>query len=270
LQVGNLKSQAAYQMAMGEDFEIMEIDGNNVERYKLFCKKSKSKTEPYRQKLDWFLGRLGEGLKYHLLLVNENGKMASRGFIEYIPGEYAWRAVYAKGYDVIHCLWVTGRHKEKGHGSRLLDRCLQESAERGSKGVAVVTSSKVWMAGSEIFEKKGFRKVDGWSTFELLVKKFGDAPDPLLPGNWEKRAEAFGDGLTVVRANQCPFIQDAEDIVREYAGQNGMQFRSVILQTAAEVRERAPSPYGVFNLVKNGELISYHYLLKKDLDKVLA
>ena len=231
-----LNDTMLFYLTMGEDFEIVDIDGSNVERYKLFCKKSKSKTEPYRQKLDWFMERLGEGLRYQLLLVNENGKMASRGFIEYIPGEYAWRAAYAKGYDVIHCLWVTGRHKGRGHGSRLLDGCLQESEERGSKGVAVVTSSKVWMAGSEIFERKGFRKVDGWSTFDLLVKKFGDAPDPLFPRDWEERAAAFGDGLTVVRANQCPFIQDAEDIVREYAGQNGMQFRSVKLQTAAEIR----------------------------------
>jgi hypothetical protein len=74
----------------------------------------------------------------------------------------------------------------------------------------------------------------------------------------------------VVRASQCPFVQDAEDIVRDYAGEKGIQFKAVELRTAREVREEAPSPYGIFNIVHNGKLISYHYLLKKDLDKVFA
>jgi hypothetical protein len=202
--------------------------------------------------------------------VDENGRRASRGFIEYIPGEYAWRAVDAEEYDVIHCLWVTGKHKKKGHGSRLLGRCLEESEGRGSKGVAVVTSSKVWMAGSKIFAKAGFEKVDEFSPFELLVKKFEDAPDPSFPTNWDERALKYGEGLTVVRASQCPFVQDAEDIVRNYAVERGMPFKAVELKTAREVQEKAPSPYGIFNIVHDGKLISYHYLLKKDLDKVFA
>jgi hypothetical protein len=39
----------------------------------------------------------------------------------------------------------------------------------------------------------------------------------------------------------------------------------VDLESAAQVRRLSPSPYGVFGIVLEGQLISYHYLLEKDL-----
>ena len=42
------------------------------------------------------------------------------------------------------------------------------------------------------------------------------------------------------------------------------------LETAADVQARAPSPYGVFGVVLDGELLSYHYLLEKDLAALVA
>lgn len=40
-------------------------------------------------------------------------ELPERGFIEYLPGEHAWRAVHADGYLFIHCLWVVGKSKGK-------------------------------------------------------------------------------------------------------------------------------------------------------------
>jgi hypothetical protein len=51
----------------------------------------------------------------------------SIAFIEYIPGEYAWRAVNADGYMLIHCIWVVGSGKNKGYATRLLRLCEQEA-----------------------------------------------------------------------------------------------------------------------------------------------
>ena len=42
------------------------------------------------------------------------------------------------------------------------------------------------------------------------------------------------------------------------------------LKTAADVQARSPSAYGVFGVVLDGELLSYHYLLEKDLMALLA
>ena len=95
--------------------EIIEVDETNVSQQGFFCYKSKPKAEGYRRKLNWLKNRFLEGMKTKI--VYENGR--SVGFIEYIPGESAWRAVNADDYLVIHCIWVVGRGKKKGYGSRL-------------------------------------------------------------------------------------------------------------------------------------------------------
>jgi hypothetical protein len=43
----------------------------------------------------------------------------------------------------------------------------------------------------------------------------------------------------------------------------------VELNSASDVRTRSPSPYGTFGVVLDGRLVSYHYLLRKDADRLL-
>jgi hypothetical protein len=52
---------------------------------------------------------------------HQDARASECSFIEYIPGEQAWRAVHADGYLLIHCLWVVGKSK----GPRLC-YCLAE------------------------------------------------------------------------------------------------------------------------------------------------
>ncbi len=72
-----------------------------------------------RKNLAWLKKRFDEGLKIKML------ELPERGFIEYIPGEYAWRCVDAKGYMFIHCLWVVGKSKGKNFGELLLNECIR-------------------------------------------------------------------------------------------------------------------------------------------------
>jgi len=102
---------------MHADYQILDIDASNVDQHGFFCYMSKRKSASYRQKRDWLERRFAEGLKIKILHETGGRDVA---FIEYIPGEHAWRAVQAPGYMVIHCLWVVGRGKRKGYGSRLL------------------------------------------------------------------------------------------------------------------------------------------------------
>ena len=48
----------------------------------------------------------------------------------------------------------------------------------------------------------------------------------------------------------------------------------VKLDTAEAVRRKSPAPYGVFGIVWDGELFTYHYLGRKELrrldEKVLS
>lgn len=195
----------------------------------------------------------------------------SIAFIEYIPGEYAWRAVNADGYMLIHCIWVVGSGKNKGYATRLLRLCEQEALQAEMIGIAMVTSSSVWLVDKKILLKKGFKVVDEAPPyFDLLVKKFGTAPDPSFPEDWEARAARFGEGLTIIRSNQCPYIPDAVSAAREYALEKDIPFNEIELNNAKQVQEISPSPYGLYGMVYNGQLLSYHYLLKKDFDKFIS
>lgn len=253
-----------------KEYEIIDITPDNVEEYDLLCKKSKKKEEGYKRKLSWFMDRYKEGLRIKLLWVNERGKMTSRGFIEYIPGEFAWRAVKAKGYMLIHCLWVVGRWRKKGLGRLLIDGCVEDAKEQGMVGVAMVTSTRPWLADKGIFLKQGFEMVDtAPPSFELVVKQFKDGSYPSFPKNWNQRLKRFGDGVTAVYTVQCPYIPEAVDLVLDVAKEAGIKAEAVELKSARQVQQRAPTPYGTFSIIYNSKLVSSLYMLKEDLLKKL-
>jgi hypothetical protein len=77
-------------------------------------------------------------------------------------------------------------------------------------------------------------------------------------------AARFGKGLTILRSDQCPYLPDATRILLEAAAKKKIKVRVVEFRTAAGVQTHSPSPYGVFNVVYNGRLLGYHYLLKED------
>ncbi len=239
---------------------MVDVNADNVEQTGFFCYMSKPKAEGYKRKLNWLKKRFTEGMQLKMF------ELPERGFIEYIPGEYAWRAVDAEGYMMIHCLWVVGKSKEKGLCGVLLEECIRDAKASGMNGVAMVTSEKVWLAGKKILLKHGFESVgEAPPAFNLMVKKFRDSPSPTFFDNWQKKASRYGPGLTVIRSDQCPYIPDATSHVLKTAENLGIQSRVIELESSQDVRERAPSPYGVFSIVYNGRLVSYHYLLPKDL-----
>jgi GNAT superfamily N-acetyltransferase len=250
-------------MATGK---IVTVKADNIDRYGFFCLMSRRKAEGYRRKHDWLIERFKEGLMLKLILEGERPV----GFIEYAPAEAAWRPVHAKGYVVIHCLWVVGKWKGQGYGTRLLRNCVADAKKMGAHGVAMVTSSRVWLAGRDLLEKKGFECVDEAPPgFELMVKRFGEARMPRFPKDWAKRSGKYGSGLTILRTDQCPYIDDAVRIVAEAAQDKDLDVKVVSCDKAQQARSRSPSAYGTFGIVNDGELFSYHYVTKKQFTKKL-
>ncbi len=253
---------------MSETFELITVNADNLDKQGFFCYMSKRKTPGYRQKHDWMVERLAEGLKLHM--IHEIGGRTV-AFIEYIPGEYAWRAVHAPGYLLIHCLWVVGKGKGKGYGAHLIQTCLDDARAQGKHGVVTVATDRVWMAKKDIFLKLGFVEVDqAPPAFHLLTYRFDDsAPLPAFPTDWEARQARFGAGLTVIRTPQCPYIEDAVNAVLQSAAEHNIPAKVVELRSAQEVQALSPSPYGVFGVVFDGKLLTYHYLLPKEFEKLL-
>jgi hypothetical protein len=134
------------------------------------------------------------------------------------------------------------------------------------RGVAMVTSSGNWLAGEELLLKRGFSVVDEAPPgFKLLSLQLKPGAGPTLPKDWTKRCTRWGKGLVVVRTDQCPYLDRCVGDVRELAKERGLPFREVSLPDARAVQAESPSAYGVFAILHEGKLLSYHPLLKKQV-----
>lgn len=238
-------------------YSIVTVDADNIETYGLFCVKNR-KHPGYLTKRAWLKHRFEEGLRLKLI-ITEDGRQA--GFLEYVPGEHTWRVVKAKGYLVIHCIWVNA-HKFpfKGMASDLLSACVRDAEESKKKGLAVVVSDGPWMAGKELFIKNGFELVDEAEPYyQLLVKQVKKGHPPSFPGpkSWKQRLPK-SDDLQLIYTNQCPFIGKAVAELPPVAKQFGISLKLIELDNPAVARKRMPSPYGVVSLVYQGRLLVDH------------
>ena len=71
-------------------FEIIDVNASNVDELGCVCAMSKPDETGATEKLAWAKERFQEGLRIKLI-------RGGRGFIEYIPGRFAWRGVEAAG-----------------------------------------------------------------------------------------------------------------------------------------------------------------------------
>ncbi|MFX0185964.1 MAG: GNAT family N-acetyltransferase [Candidatus Hodarchaeota archaeon] len=254
-----------------QEYKIINVNETNIDEYDLFCHKSKKKKDGYRNKVRWIKDRFNEGLRLKLLLINEGKKRGfkSRGFIEYIPGEYNWRGISADNYMIIHCLWVVGRNKKKGYGSMLIDQCVAEA--KGMYGVAVLTSERTWLPGRRIFVKNGFKKVDTVSSnFELYVKRFSEnSPLPSFNKSFQKRRRRFESGLTVFHSDQCPYLCNMTGSLRDIAETLNIPFKVEYILNCKDA-QNGVHPYGTFCVLYNGEVLTYHSDSRKNLLNLLV
>lgn len=245
---------------------LIAVTPDTLEKHGFFCKMSARKTSAWQDKREWMLARFAEGMELRLL----GGK--ERGFVEFMPASQCWRAIEdADDLMAIHCIWVVGKSKGHGHARTLLEEVERTARARGFNGITVLASKGNWLAKPALFAHFGFEMVEETAPgFALMVKRFAPGPTPRLSGGWAAKAAACGAGLTVLRSAQCPYLEDAAEHVRTFAAAQGIPFKDVRLESAADIRTRAPSPYGVYALVRDGRLVAYHYLLPKDLAQVLA
>jgi len=245
---------------------IIDVNKENVSKTGFFCYMSKRKSDGYRRKLSWLQGRFDDGLKLKMLDL----RLGGRGFIEYIPGESAWRAINAEGYMVIHCIWVAGQSRGKGYATLLVNECLEDARKLHMRGVAALTSERNWLVGHQFLLKQGFDCVEQYPPFRLMVMKFGAFPSPSFSGSFPEKLKRCGQGLTIVRSDQCPYVDAAVEAACSAAETLGIKANVVELRNSRDVRELSPSPYGVFGIVHNGRLISYHSVPAEELARALG
>ncbi len=220
------------------------------------------KHEGHRCKTAWMTEHFNAGLHARVLLTGDNRQC---GYIEYLPGELAWRAVSAAGYMFIHCIWTFyKKYQHKGHAIRLVQECMEDARKAKMQGVAVVARRKPWLASSDLFLKCGFEVVDAAPPdYELLVSKLRkNAPSPAFLRPTAESMENYAEGLTIIHANQCPHgVKFAREIGEIAEKEFGLHPRHVTLNSARDA-QIAPTPYAVFNIIYNGTILSDHQISK--------
>jgi GNAT superfamily N-acetyltransferase len=243
---------------------LREVTTDNVDELGFFCCMSKRDSEGWQAKRAWLDDRFPEGLKLYLLPEGE------RGFVEFAPGDVAWKPVEAAGWTVIHCLWVVGRSGGKGGGARLLERCIDDARAARSHGVAVIATEDNFATSSKFYAHHGFVVVDeAPPRFRLMALAFGDADPPRFVDAVRTTDAPESDGLRVQTTDQCPYHAQLGTSLARAAGGQGLDCAVVKLTSAAQIRSEACTAQGTFGVSCKGEALPNVYM-PKSLEKALA
>lgn len=240
-----------------ENLKIIDSTPENIHNFGM-CGYKNTKNKGFQLKLEWIKARFAEGMKYKLL-ISEDG--AAIGGIEYLPGEYAWRPVFARGFMFIHCIFIMKKDaKGKGYGQKMVETCIEDAKSRAMNGVAVVTRKGSWMSSPDLFLKMGFTSVDfGRPDFELMALKFNENhSDPSFVKGWEEKLQTYKDGLFIFNSSQCPYSWKAVTEISDAAIKDFKMFPTIIELKSAEDSQKLPFPFGTFGIILNGKVVADH------------
>jgi hypothetical protein len=142
----------------------------------------------------------------------------------------------------------------------LINDCIKEAKEQNKNGAAIVTRKRSFMVGNEIFLKKGFEIVDkAPPDFDLLVIKFKEnVVPPKFKNDWNKKLTKYKNGLTIIRADQCPYTKKNVNEIVETSKKIFGITPAIIENKNHYEAQNSPCAFGSFCLIYNGEIISYH------------
>ena len=181
---------------------IITLTEHNIGQEHICCAIADKKCKDgYEAKKEWLRNQIANGFKFKKLDVR--GKV----FIEYVPAEFAWVPVYTPGTMMINFFWVSGQHKGKGNGKRLLNECFIDS--QGMNGIVAISSTRKQsvLSDPKFFRKQGFESCDTAEPyFELwFLSMNSNAPAPRFKACAKHGTCDNREGITVYYSNGCPF-----------------------------------------------------------------
>jgi hypothetical protein len=239
---------------MYQKTRIIEVTAENLNEHPGAICFINQKNEYHKLKVEWLIEQFRKGLKIKLLYIE--GEKSPKGFIEYVPGEFCWRPVDAKGYMFIHCIWTNGKkYQHQGLGEQLLSEVEKDAS--GMNGVSVLTSDNSFMADKRIFLKNGYRIIDESGKDQLMIKQFREALLPVI--NKSGTTLEHHKGLTMIFSKQCPWVARFIEEVKPVLEKEKPEPEIIELRTCEEA-QKAPSAYGVFNLIYYGKILADRYI----------
>lgn len=246
------------------DDEFINITTENVFNEHLCCIIRSKKFHPgIDAKRQWLSKRLNEGHVFRKL--NERGTV----FIEYAPLEKAWVPIVGENYLYIYCLWVTGEEKGKGYAKELMEYCLDDAKSKGKSGVCMLGSQrqKAWLSDQSFAKKYGFEVVETTeSGYELLALSF-DGTIPYFSQS-AKKEKIENQELTIYYDDQCPFIHQYINMIKEYCSNQNQPVSFIYVDTLEKAKE-LPCPFNNWAVFYKGQFETVNLLNLDSIKRIL-
>ncbi len=246
--------------------EYIRVSNENIDSEHICCAISNNNDIQVSSKKDWLKERFDEGLVF--LKSVERGKC----FIEYIPAENAWNPIEADGYMYIDCLWVAGSFKGNGFSTDLLNACIEDSKNKGKRGLCILSSAKkkTFLADPKYLKYKGFAVCDEADNgIQLWYLPFED--NAALPRFKEcaKHPYTGENGYVLYYTHQCPFNAKYVPIIENIAKEKGVKFRAIHIASKEEA-QNAPTPITTYALFLDGKYLTNEQMNDKRFLKLLG
>lgn len=246
--------------------EYIKLTKENIEKEHICCAISNNKDIQVSSKKGWLLERFDDGLVF--LKSVKRGKC----FIEYIPAEYAWIPIIADGYVYIDCLWVSGSFKGNGYSTDLLNECINDSKQKGGKGLCILAAAKKkpFLADPKFLKHKGFEVCDEADNgIQLWYLPFDTNNEKPRFKDCAKHPHTDDDGYVLYYTSQCPFNAKYVPILENTAKESGVKFKAIYLNKREDA-QNAPTPVTTFSLFYNGKFITNEQMNEKKFLKLIS
>lgn len=232
--------------------EYIRVTKENIDKEHICCAISSNKDVQVISKKDWLRDSFDDGLVF--LKSVERGKC----FIEYIPAENAWNPIDAKDYMYIDCLWVAGSFKGHGYSSELLEQCINDSKEKGKKGLCILCANKKkpFLADPKFLKYKGFQVCDEADNgVELWYLPFDDINEKPRFKECAKHVSINEKGYVLYYTSQCPFNAKYVPMLEDIAKEHNIPFKAIHITTKKQAQS-VPTPITTYALFYDGEYLT--------------
>lgn len=245
--------------------EYVKLNTENINAEHICCAiADKKHSKGVVCKKDWLKNQMKYNHTFYKL--NQKGKV----FIEYVDSEGAWVPIVAPNYIYIHCFWVSGSFKGKGHSTNLLKYCVDDAKARGKSGLCVLVGSKKtpFLSDKAYLLHCGFEVVDRIHNYELMALNFKESKTKPVFAECAKKNFIDKNGYVVYFTPQCPYSMNCILEMQQVAMERMISL-TVIEVATLEQAQNMPCVFNNFALFKEGKFVTHHLLNRGYFEKII-
>ena len=166
---------------------------------------------------------------------------------------------------------MSGALKGHGYSSDLLNACIEDSKEKGKKGLCILSADKKkpFLSDPKFLTYKGFLVADEADNgIRLMYLPFDENADTPKFKECAKHPHIDEMGYVLYYTSQCPFNGKYVPVLEKTAEENGIPFQAIHIESSEEAQS-APTPITNYALFHDGEYITNEQMNDKKFLKLV-